>query len=82
MLFLELVKDFAKGDYQEIPWGSLSVIIASLAYFLAPIDIIPDIFPAIGFFDDALFLTTAIKYVQEDLKHYCVWKGKDPEDYF
>lgn len=81
-LFFELLKDYASGEYRELPWGSISVIIASLAYFLAPIDIIPDLLPMIGFSDDALFFTFAIKFIQEDLKHYCTWKGRNPEDYF
>lgn len=81
-LFLELVKDYANGSYRELPWGTLSVVIASIAYFLAPVDIIPDILPMVGFSDDALFFTFAIKFIQEDLKHYCTWKGKELNDYF
>ena len=81
-LFMELLKDYSKGDYREIPWGTVSVIVAAIAYFVAPIDLLPDILPMVGFLDDALLFTTAIGFIQDDLKHYCVWKGKDPEQYF
>lgn len=81
-LFYELLKDYAKGNYTEIPWGTISVIVAALAYFLAPLDAIPDILPIVGFMDDAFLFMTAINFIQEDLKHYCIWKGWDPEEYF
>lgn len=39
-------------------------LLAALAYFIMPIDAIPDIFAFVGFSDDIAVLTTAISLVQ------------------
>jgi uncharacterized membrane protein YkvA (DUF1232 family) len=38
-------------------------LLGALAYFVLPIDAIPDILPVVGFADDAAVLTAAIKLV-------------------
>ena len=40
--------------------GDKCLIIASLAYFIMPADVIPDVIIGLGFSDDALALTTAL----------------------
>jgi uncharacterized membrane protein YkvA (DUF1232 family) len=39
-------------------------LLAALAYFVAPIDFVPDLLPLIGFGDDAAILMTAIGMVR------------------
>jgi uncharacterized membrane protein YkvA (DUF1232 family) len=39
------------------------ILIAALAYFILPFDLIPDMLPVIGFTDDAAVLATAIRLV-------------------
>jgi len=39
------------------------VILAALAYFVMPADMVPDIVAALGFTDDAAVLTAALSYV-------------------
>lgn len=46
----------------EVPWKYRAIAIAVLAYFINPIDLIPDILPG-GFSDDAAALTTAFYYI-------------------
>ena len=36
----------------EVPKGSKAQIVAALAYFLSPVDVIPDIIPGLGLLDD------------------------------
>jgi len=40
-----------------------ATLVAAIAYFVLPVDAIPDVLPVIGFADDATVLTTAIKLV-------------------
>ena len=40
-----------------------ATLIAAIAYFVLPIDVIPDVMPALGFTDDAAVLAAAIKLV-------------------
>jgi uncharacterized membrane protein YkvA (DUF1232 family) len=44
------------------------VLLAAMAYFVAPVDAIPDILPAIGFTDDATVLAIAIAMVARSIK--------------
>ena len=47
--------------------GDKCFIIASLAYFIMPADIIPDIIVGLGYSDDALALTTALKKISSSI---------------
>ena len=49
-------------DY-ETPLKVKAALLAALAYFVLPIDIIPDVLPVLGFTDDAAILATAIRMV-------------------
>ena len=40
-----------------------ATLIGALAYFVLPLDAIPDVMPVLGFTDDAAVLATAIKLV-------------------
>lgn len=48
------------------------ILLAALAYFVMPLDAIPDIFTVLGFTDDLAVLTTAIAMVRGHLRedHY------------
>jgi uncharacterized membrane protein YkvA (DUF1232 family) len=43
-------------------------LMGALAYFILPIDVVPDILPLIGFGDDAAVLALAIKMVGDQIK--------------
>jgi uncharacterized membrane protein YkvA (DUF1232 family) len=56
MLYYALVSPNTPG------WAK-TVIISALAYFICPIDLIPDTIPVIGFTDDLAALAAALKAV-------------------
>ena len=45
-------------------------IVFGLAYFISPIDAIPDAAPAVGFLDDALVVAFVIHLLSEDISKY------------
>jgi uncharacterized membrane protein YkvA (DUF1232 family) len=73
ILFM-LVQDWINGNYKEIPSGSIVVIVAAILYFFSPIDLIPDFIPVVGYFDDALVVSFAIKQIKSDIEKYKEWK--------
>ena len=81
-LLFEVVGDYWKGEYREIPYGSIAMVVVSLVYFLSPIDLIPDVIPVIGYIDDALIVALTVQFIQGDLKDYCAFKGYDADQYF
>lgn len=52
----------------ETPTKVRLTLLAALAYFVAPIDAIPDILPVIGFTDDATVLMAAIAMVRNHIR--------------
>ena len=73
-LFISMLKDYFKGNYKEIPKGSIVAIIGTLLYILSPVDIILDAIPFIGLIDDAAIVLLCIKFVSLDIKRYEKWK--------
>lgn len=50
------------------PLGARLTLVGALAYFVSPIDIVPDFILAIGFLDDASVLLAAISAVRNSIK--------------
>ena len=57
---------------KETPFWARNIIMASIAYFLSPIDTIPDLTPFLGFTDDLsvimLGLVTVACFINEEVR--------------
>ncbi|MGA2566680.1 MAG: YkvA family protein [Pseudolabrys sp.] len=53
---------------KDAPLSVKVTLIAALAYFVLPVDAIPDVLPVIGFTDDAAVLAAAIKLVANNIR--------------
>ena len=80
-LSLEMLKDYKKGVYRNIPWKAIAIIVTAVIYFLNPIDLIPDFMGILGFTDDAIVLGVVFTSLKQEMKRYCEWKGYNWEDY-
>ena len=69
-----MLRAYAQGEYREIPWKSLLLIVAALVYFINPIDIIPDVMPVAGFTDDFAVLFLVYKSVGEHIEKFLLWE--------
>ena len=74
-LLFSLARDYANGTYNDVSRGSIVAIIASLLYFLSPIDVIPDFILGIGLLDDAFVLGYVYKRVAKEIDKYQEWKS-------
>lgn len=74
-LFFCMLKDFFTKKYTKVPIGTVVSIAASLLYVLAPLDLIPDFMPFVGYLDDAGIITLCIKGFKADLEEYKEFKG-------
>ncbi|MEM7016263.1 MAG: YkvA family protein [Pseudomonadota bacterium] len=73
-----LLRAYAKGNYREIPWKSLTLIIASVSYFVMPLDLIPDFIVALGLFDDIALITWTVSAIKADLDAFTTWEKDKP----
>src|SRR5580693_9229097 len=53
---------------QQTPLHVKAVLLGAIAYFILPMDFIPDYIPVIGYTDDAAVLAAAIKLVTTHMK--------------
>jgi uncharacterized membrane protein YkvA (DUF1232 family) len=64
---LPFAEDLIAAHYcafdRQTPLHVKAALIGALAYFVLPVDVIPDVLPVIGYTDDAAVLATAIKLV-------------------
>ena len=67
---LRMLRSYINGDYREIPWKSLLMIIGSLIYFMMPIDLIPDFIPITGLADDISIVFLVFSSINEDIEAF------------
>lgn len=73
-----LIKAYAKGEYREIPWSSMGLLIASVAYFVMPVDLVLDWLPLAGYLDDAALLAWTFQSIARDIDAFLLWEAEQP----
>ena len=51
---------YLAGRDPRVPWYAKALAVATAAYALSPIDLIPDVIPVLGYLDDLVLLPLAI----------------------
>lgn len=67
---LRMLRAYISGEYRQIPWKSLLMIIGSLIYFMMPLDLIPDFIPVTGFADDISIIFLVFNAINEDIEAF------------
>ena len=73
-----VLADFVSGRYRRVPWRSVVVCAAAVAYVLSPLDLVPDWLVPVGWTDDLLVLGLAWAVMKKELREYCTWKRISP----
>lgn len=68
-LLISMGKDVFAGRYHMNKWN-LSVIAATIAYVISPLDAIPDMIPLMGWMDDATIVAYAVSKLTDEIKNY------------
>ncbi len=74
-LALMCLRDHQKRTCPQIPFYTISLLAAGVAYLGEKIDLIPDDLPHDGTLDDALVMAIAFELAKDGLRRYCTWKG-------
>ena len=78
MACLRLLRAYATGQYNDIPWVSLLSMIVAVIYFVMPVDLIPDFILTLGFVDDAALIGWIISSVKTDIDSFLQWEKTHP----
>lgn len=74
MLLSRMIKAYVAGEYRQIPTKTLISMLASLIYFVSPIDFIPDVLPILGFADDIALMVWLFNSLQDDIANFRDWE--------
>ena len=72
--FARLIKAYTLGYYREISWRSMIAIVASIVYFVSPVDLIPDFIPLTGLSDDIGILAWVFNAVSKEVDRFVTWE--------
>ncbi len=73
---IRLVKAYAKGDYREVSKKNVILTVASLLYFVSPLDLIPDAIPFVGFLDDITIIGYVLSMLGEELTKFEAYENE------
>jgi len=69
-----LLKAYASGEYRQLLWKTLILVIAVLIYFVSPIDILPDFLPIVGLTDDIALMLWLFSGMSDDIEKFRQWE--------
>jgi uncharacterized membrane protein YkvA (DUF1232 family) len=69
-----LIRAYALGHYRAIPWKTILIIIATIIYFINPIDLLPDFLPVTGLTDDFGVLLWVYNSVSLEINKFLTWE--------
>ncbi|OEJ99634.1 YkvA family protein [Roseivirga misakiensis] len=73
-LLSRMIGNTINGNYKDLPWQTMVMLVGGLLYFIAPLDALPDFIPVAGLLDDATILIWLGKCFNEDLENYKTWE--------
>ena len=73
-VFGRLVRAYGTGEYRQIPWKTLLLIVAAIIYFINPVDLLPDLIPVLGFTDDFGILLWVYQSVSGEIDKFLAWE--------
>lgn len=76
---LRLATAYVRGDYRAVSRDNLVRIVAALAYFVSPLDLVPDFLGPFGFSDDAVVIAFVLRKVREELHSFLAWEAEQEE---
>ena len=80
-LLQALCMAYWRGEYRAISGKSMLTVVAGLAYFVSPLDAIPDWILGVGMLDDIAVLTWVMKTLGDELAAFRTWRSQQsPEE--
>ena len=78
---VSLVRSYIKKEYTAVPIGTIIAIISAVAYFVSPVDIVPDVIPGVGLLDDAAVVLACLTLVGTDVAEYVKWRDENNKSF-
>lgn len=69
-----LIKAYAQGDYRQVSWKTILLVVATVVYFVNPIDLLPDLIPIAGLTDDFGILLWVYNSLHTEIDKFILWE--------
>ncbi len=69
-----LLGSYYRREYTRLPKKTIVMGLLALFYFLNPFDILPDVFPLLGYIDDAAVVSFLVGAFRFDLETFRSWE--------
>lgn len=71
---IRLVRAWKSGEYPDVPTRTILMVLGALAYFISPIDAIPDFLFPLGYTDDVAVIGLVVASVAKDIERFQEWE--------
>ncbi|SDX95481.1 YkvA family protein [Salimicrobium album] len=79
MLLASLLRAYKRGEYRDVSNKTIVMVVATLLYFVTPVDAWPDFLP-LGYVDDLALLGYTMRVINEDLDAFREWKEAQEQE--
>lgn len=76
---ISMAKDYISHEYTAIPAKTIAAVCGAIAYFVSPIDLLPDWLP-MGYIDDAGVVALVVTAFNSDINAYKTWRAERNAD--
>jgi uncharacterized membrane protein YkvA (DUF1232 family) len=76
---VRLVAAYAKGDYRDISFDTLVLVVGAMIYVVSPLDLIPDTLPGAGYVDDIAIVHSVVQKVRGEIDAFTNWEAAQLE---
>jgi uncharacterized membrane protein YkvA (DUF1232 family) len=71
-----LIAAYARGEYRRLPVKAMITLVAAAIYFLNPLDLVPDMLPALGLTDDLAVVTWVYHSLSGEMESFLLWEER------
>lgn len=77
---MRMIRAYVAGDYREIGWKPILMLITAIVYFVMPFDALPDFLFGFGLIDDITILVWTFSQLQHQLDSYLIWEENQTQN--
>jgi uncharacterized membrane protein YkvA (DUF1232 family) len=72
--FIRMAKAWSNGEYKQVSFKTMILVVAAILYFLNPFDIVPDFIPFFGYLDDVTIIGFVASSITKDIEKFLDWE--------
>jgi uncharacterized membrane protein YkvA (DUF1232 family) len=71
---VRMAREALAGRYRALPKRALVACLAAVIYLVNPLDLVPDVLPALGWIDDGVVIAWVVSQIRRDVDAFLAWE--------